>query len=69
MSPAIRFVGDMSRLEVRPGDVFVLQCDEVLSVEASLRLKDQVSEALDGAKVIVLGRGMKLGVAGPVKES
>jgi hypothetical protein len=65
----VRFVGDLSRVEVRPNDVFVLHCDQTLTIEMQIRIRAQLSEALGGANVLVLGDGMKLGVVGPVEGS
>lgn len=58
----IRYLGDMQRLELKPGDMFVLSVDEHISQEMAVRLKEQVAQATGCAKVIVLGKGMKLGV-------
>lgn len=62
MDGEIRFLGDLQRLELKPGDMFVLSVDEHISHEMADRLKQTFAEATGGAKVIVLGRGMKLGV-------
>jgi hypothetical protein len=65
MNDEIRFVGDMERVTVRPGDVFVVHVTDDISLEAAERLQAAVSRDLDGAKVLVFVGGMKLGVMGP----
>ena len=60
----IRFIGDLTRLQVRPGDKFVLSTDKSISSETAARLREMASSALDGATVIVLSDGLKLGVIG-----
>lgn len=60
--PRINFLGDLQRLRPEPGDVFVLSTDQVISDETARRLREVFTEYLNGAKVIVLGDGLKLGV-------
>ena len=65
MDEKINFIGDMQRVQVRPGDVFVVQTDQRLTHDMSLNLRDYVRSALgDDARVLVLTDGLKLGVAG-----
>lgn len=64
MSGDIRFVGEMTRVEVRPGDIFVLKCDQPISTETAEWLRESLSARLDGAKVIVLDHSLSLGVIG-----
>lgn len=67
---AIRFLGDMQRLQPQAGDVFVLTCEESLDQATAGCIKDHLSGVLGGAKVLVLDRGMKLGVvAEPVRAA
>lgn len=58
----IRYLGDMQRLQPKPGDVFVLTCDQALDEETAARISTMMSANLNGAPVLVLGEGMKLGV-------
>lgn len=60
--PAIRFLGDMQRLQPQPGDVFVLSCEGHLDQATAESIKDYLAGVLGGAKVLLLGSGMKLGV-------
>lgn len=63
--PEIRFLGDLQRLVVHPGDVLVLNCDQVLSDEVATRLKSALLAAVgQDVRVIILGQGMRLGVVG-----
>lgn len=59
--PAIRFLGDMQRLQPQPGDVFVLTCEQRLDQATAERIKAELSGVLGGAKVLVLDSGLKLG--------
>lgn len=57
----IRYLGDLQRLRPEPGDVFVLTCDGDLSVNMRKLLQEQIELFLNGAKVLVLCSGLKLG--------
>lgn len=59
--PKIQYLGDLQRLELKPGDMLVLSVDEHLSQEVAVRLSAMIEEATGGTKAIVLGKGMKLG--------
>lgn len=62
---AIRFVGDMERLQVKPGDVYVVTAPQLLGPEAVERVTRYVQDALrTDAKVVVMHGGLKLGVMG-----
>lgn len=60
----IRFLGDLQRLEIRPGDVFVLTCDSAISRDQEEALLARWREAARGAPLVILDRGARLGVAG-----
>jgi hypothetical protein len=65
--PEIRWLGELSRLEVRPGDRFVLQVDVVLTRDRIDRIREMWREFIgdvDGTKVLILGPGERLGVFG-----
>lgn len=65
MTVAIRFVGDMERLQVKPGDVYVVTVPQILSDEAVKAITRYVQDALrTDAKVVVMHGGLKLGVMG-----
>lgn len=59
----IKFLGDLHRLEVKPGDKFVLSLEAACSREMARSLQDTWSR-FAGADVplLVLDRGAKLGV-------
>jgi hypothetical protein len=67
--PAIRFLGDMQRLQPKPGDVFVLTCEQALDQDTAECIKNHLSAVLGGAKVLVLDGGLKLGVVGQAQPS
>lgn len=58
----IRWVGNLERLVTKPGDVFVLHTDQILTPTQRQRLKGEVELMLPGAKVIVLEGRVRLGV-------
>jgi hypothetical protein len=60
----IRFLGDMQRLEMKPGDVLVLTLEQSISADVAERLRAMVAGSLSGAKVLVLADGIKLGAVG-----
>lgn len=65
----IRFLGDLQRLAVKPGDRFVLTVPDVISGETAARIqaswKGFVGSDADAPKLLILSGGMKLGVIGP----
>ncbi len=58
----VRFLGDMQRLKVEPGDRIVLMCNQRLTIEQREFLLKTLRENFPGGKPIVLGDGMRLGV-------
>lgn len=68
MEHEVRFLGDLQRLEVRPGDIFVLKAPGKLSYQLCDQLHAELTSALGGAnKVIILDEGWELGVVGPAR--
>lgn len=64
----IRWLGDMERLEIKPGDKFVLMVPGVISMEVHDRIQE-VWEKFHGGdpddfKLLILDQGIKLGVIG-----
>jgi len=58
----IRFVGDLQRLDVRPGDKFVLTCERSVDEDTLLRLRDALRDFLgEDAQVLILDSGLKIG--------
>ncbi len=67
MGDEIQFLGDLQRLEVRPGDIFVLKVPEKLTAQMVERIRAMLISALGGKnKVIVLDHGWELGIVGPL---
>ena len=58
----IKYLGDVQRLEVRPGDVVVLSVAAPLSMATSKRLVTYVEGILPGTRCIILDGGLKIGV-------
>lgn len=60
----VRYLGDVQRLELRPGDIVVLRTPNCISMEAVKRLREYAEQALSDHKVLVLGDGLEIGVLG-----
>lgn len=64
----IRWTGDMQRLEIKPGDKFVLTLTGMVSDDAHKRIQSIWKEfAGEGVPLLVLDPGEKLGVVGTGK--
>lgn len=66
--PEIRYLGDMQRLRLEPGDIIVLMVPATikLSSHAIERLNEAAKDAFGGQhKVVVLEEGIRVGVMGP----
>ncbi len=62
-APEVRILGELQRLELRPGDKFVLMCDRRISSDNLERLKAYWHQfAGEEHKLLVLDDGLKLGV-------
>mgnify|MGYP000913962249 CR=1 FL=1 len=64
----IRYLGDVQRLELRPGDIIVLRLSEGLYLTDSARenLKQVAESQLPGHKIIILEDGFQIGILSPV---
>lgn len=59
----IRFLGDMQRLETKPGDHFVLSVQGKVSMQQEKRIREMWDlHGIDGVRLLVLEGGMQLGV-------
>lgn len=62
----IRYLGDLQRLELKPGDRFVLTVDRPISGEMAAKLGEVwarfVGDDREDLKLLILDSGMKLGV-------
>jgi hypothetical protein len=54
----------VNRVQLKPTDVLVIQCDDHLSTEQADYIKAAVKQWLPGCAVLVLGSGFKLTVLG-----
>ncbi len=54
---------EIAKLNVRPGDVLVLRCNEIISSEMALRLRERFEGHLpEGIKMIVIDKTLSLAV-------
>lgn len=60
----IKYVGNLQRLQLQPGDVFVVTFEMILSQEHRKDVERILEKILPGQKVIVLDRNAKIGVFG-----
>lgn len=60
----IKFLGNLSRLDARPGDKFVLMTDEPISDDMRQSINDAWNRFMgpDAPKLMVLSDGIKIGV-------
>jgi len=52
----------ISRAELKPSDIIVVECEGSISCETAERLKEQLTKVWPGQKILVLGDGLKLKV-------
>lgn len=63
--PEIRYLGDVQRLRVEPGDVIVVSTEQRLSVDEARRIGQAIQRVLpEGQRVLILDAGTKIGVIG-----
>lgn len=58
----IRYLGDLSRIEAKPGDVFVLTCDYQLNADQLIKLRARWSAEMGDTKLMVFAGGMRIGL-------
>jgi hypothetical protein len=61
---AIRWMGDMQRLEVRPGDVLVVRVNQKVPPEKLASLSVAFGRMFPEQRCLVLDQGLELGVMG-----
>lgn len=65
---AIRYLGDLQRLGLKPGDRFVLKVDRPLTIEQHARIQEAwrnfAGGDADQMKLLVLDSGMEIGIIG-----
>ena len=62
--PELRFLGDVQRLVLEPGDTVVISTDQHISNEVALRIKEMVRAAI-GSEHPILVLGADTGPRGP----
>lgn len=65
----VRFLGDVQRLQMQPGDVAVLSVDDHVSDDMAKRLKEYWNSAFPGVRLLVLDKGMRIGLLNNNTES
>jgi hypothetical protein len=60
----VQYVGDVERVQFKPGDVIIVRCPDHLPVSVMEQMREHVSALFGGAKVVVLTGGTTLGVIG-----
>jgi hypothetical protein len=65
----IQYLGDLQRLEIRPGDRFVITTDKSLTMDAVHRIQEEwmkfAGDDAKTAKLLILTDGMKIGAISP----
>lgn len=66
----VTFLGDLRRLDVKPGDRFVIMTDQRLTAEHYRKLQELWAGFIgsDGNKILVLDGGMKIGAIGQASD-
>lgn len=66
----IEYLGDLQRLEIKPGDRFVLTTDQIISLETCEKIQQIWAKFTEGKgkELLILMPGMKLGVIGGLPE-
>ncbi len=64
----VRYLGDVSRVNAQPGDIFVLKCNGRLSDQEVERIqalwRDKICDGAPNPKLLILESGMQLDVIG-----
>lgn len=62
----IRYLGDVQRLALKPGDIVVVKLQGRVDAHTIARIRDHMSKELGGEhKVIVLAEGVEIGILSP----
>lgn len=68
MARKIRFLGDLQRLDVKPGDTFVLSVGGTISADMAEGLKKMWAAKMgEHVPLLILADGMRLGVVSAAK--
>lgn len=60
---ALPATATITRAAVKPNDVIVLECDELISDETARRLRDHLKTVWPEHRCLVLSQGMRLRIA------
>ena len=63
-SSEIRYLGDVQRLQLEPGDVVVLTCEGVLTSDQLVAIQRYMDQRLLAHTTLVLDSTMRIGVLG-----
>jgi len=65
------YLGELPRLDVRPGDKFVLMVPDIISAEEARCMRRIWAEFMGGdeKQILVLGRGIEVGVIRQEQEA
>lgn len=62
MKGEIKFVGEMSVLNIKPDDVLVVTTEMLISHDQMKHIEEHIYSTFPNNKVLVLSAGLKLGV-------
>lgn len=60
--PDIRFLGDLARLELKPGDILVLTVESHIPEESKAQIRRWFKDEVPDHKLVILDGGAKLEV-------
>lgn len=63
--PVIRFLGNLQKLKLRDGEIFVLSTEKFMTGDQVDKLWSDFNLAFSTNKVIILQGGMKIGIVSP----
>jgi hypothetical protein len=52
----------IARLDLRPGDILVVKCSDLLTREATVHLHEVIQRIIPGQKALILEHGMDLAI-------
>lgn len=58
----IRYLGDLARIELKPGDVFVLSCEQRISSETAERVRAYWQRVMGDVPLLIFDGGARLEV-------
>ncbi len=61
----LTFKGIIQTVDVRPGDVLVISCEQVMTSAGSQALAEKLHELFPGTRLLLLDGGGRLSVARP----